>query len=130
MTESEKRSAKVIGENIAFHRKKRGLTQKQLADMIGVNRMTIARYEQGLYSPKSAQVESIAEALDVSPLFLTYDAETLSVLIDYAQTQANELVNRLKSSVQRLNSKGISKVIEYAELLSTQAEYTSADAEE
>jgi transcriptional regulator with XRE-family HTH domain len=92
--------------------------------------MTIARYEQGLYSPKSAQVESIAEALDVSPLFLTYDAETLSVLIDYAQTQANELVNRLKSSVQRLNSKGISKVIEYAELLSTQAEYTSADAEE
>lgn len=127
MNESEKRSAKVIGENIAFHRKEKGLTQKQLADEIGVNRMTIARYEQGLYSPKSAQIESIAEALDVSPLFLTYDAETLSVLIDYAETQANELVNRLKSSVQRLNSKGISKVIEYAELLATQAEYTSAD---
>lgn len=127
MNESEKRSAKVIGENIAFHRKEKGLTQKQLADEIGVNRMTIARYEQGLYSPKSSQIESIAEALDVSPLFLTYDAETLSVLIDYAETQANELVNRLKSSVQRLNSKGISKVIEYAELLATQAEYTSAD---
>lgn len=127
MNESEKKSAKVIGENIAFHRKEKGLTQKQLADEIGVNRMTIARYEQGLYSPKSAQIESIAEALDVSPLFLTYDAETLSVLIDYAETQANELVNRLKSSVQRLNNKGISKVIEYAELLATQAEYTSAD---
>ena len=127
MNESEKRSAKVIGENIPFHRKEKGLTQKQLADEIGVNRMTIARYEQGLYSPKSSQIESIAEALDVSPLFLTYDAETLSVLIDYAETQANELVNRLKSSVQRLNSKGISKVIEYAELLATQAEYTSAD---
>ena len=35
-----------IGENIKIHRKNKGLTQKQLADKIGVSEITVRRYEK------------------------------------------------------------------------------------
>jgi len=38
---------KDIGKRLAFYRKKRGLTQKELAEKIGIDRTVIANYEVG-----------------------------------------------------------------------------------
>lgn len=59
-----------IGTNIKLFRKERGLTQKQLADMLGVAPNTITQYELGVSQPKIEQLQKIAEALHISVLSL------------------------------------------------------------
>ena len=42
---------KKIGAFIAFNRKKKGYTQEQLAEKLGVTNKTISRWENGHYMP-------------------------------------------------------------------------------
>lgn len=44
----------------------RGLTQQQLADITGIDRAAIARYESGDRTPPISKMKIIAEALNVS----------------------------------------------------------------
>ena len=48
---------------IADARKKKGLTQKQLADMLGVDQALISRWESGKVSPNKEHLQKIKEAL-------------------------------------------------------------------
>lgn len=52
-----------IGENIRCLRKKAGLTQKQLANIVGVNEVTIRSYEAGKYEPKTETLYKLVTAL-------------------------------------------------------------------
>ena len=52
--------------NIANIRKQKGLTQIQLAEMVGVNRFHISNIERGKSSPSLKLLIKIADALDVS----------------------------------------------------------------
>lgn len=51
-------------------RKAAGMTQAQLALLIGVNRATLSRYESGDIDPPSSQLQKIAAALGVDWLEL------------------------------------------------------------
>lgn len=64
-----------IGENIKHIRKKKGLTQKQLSELSGINESQIRRYELGLNNsnPKLETQIKIAAALDV-PVSLLNDS--------------------------------------------------------
>ena len=53
-----------IAENIKYLRKKRGMTQKQLADQSGLAVITIQQYEAGKYIPKNDSVLKLRKALD------------------------------------------------------------------
>lgn len=55
-----------LGDNIREFRIKKGLTQKQLADVCGIVDATIRTYELGKSNPKAKTVAKIAKALDVS----------------------------------------------------------------
>ena len=55
-----------IGENIKIHRKNKGLTQKQLADKIGVSEITVRRYEKNNNIPNVAIIDKFAAALEIS----------------------------------------------------------------
>lgn len=55
-----------VGENIKIHRKNKGLTQKQLADKIGVSEITVRRYEKNNNIPNVAIIDKFAAALEVS----------------------------------------------------------------
>ena len=57
-----------IGEQIKYMRKKRKITQNQLAEMTGIHPVTIRKYETDRLQPKKEQVDKIADALSVSPL--------------------------------------------------------------
>lgn len=57
-----------IGEQIRYIRKRRGLTQSQLAEMSGIHPVTIRKYEINKLQPKKEQIRRIADALKVSPL--------------------------------------------------------------
>ena len=52
---------------IAEMRKKRGLSQERLAELSGVHRVSIARYETGKASPNVRTLRRLADALKVSP---------------------------------------------------------------
>lgn len=57
-------------ENIRIARKKRSMTQAELAEKIGVQRSVISKYESGMVSPSFSQIQKIAEALNVDIIYL------------------------------------------------------------
>jgi len=56
----------IISTNIKFLRKKRGLTQQQLADQINIKRSLIGAYEEERAEPKYELLKVIASFFDVS----------------------------------------------------------------
>ncbi len=53
-------------------RKKKNLTQEQLAEMLGVNRTTVTLWERGVNKPKIEMIEKLTEILDCSINDLVY----------------------------------------------------------
>lgn len=50
--------------NIKKMRLKRGLTQKQLAELLGVNQSHISRWEAGTYQPSATTLKKMADVLN------------------------------------------------------------------
>lgn len=57
---------KNIGKFIQELRKEKGLTQKELAEIIGVSDKTISKWENGNSSPDTSMLLSLSEALDAT----------------------------------------------------------------
>lgn len=58
-----------IGEIIRFHRKKAGLTQKQLADLAGTGKTVVFDLEKGKRSVQFITLEKILHALNIKISF-------------------------------------------------------------
>ena len=54
-----------LGENIRKYRKAKGLTQAELAEMLGTAQYVITNYERGLRKPAADKLPEIANALGV-----------------------------------------------------------------
>ena len=63
MTDEEKRD---LGQKIKSARKQKGLSQEQLADLVGYKVGTISKYEQGYRIPDIGMIKRIAAALECS----------------------------------------------------------------
>jgi len=50
----------ILGNNLKYLRKSKGLTQDQLADKIGVNRAMIGSYEEGRATPRLSVIQTLA----------------------------------------------------------------------
>ena len=57
------RSAEFSAEQLAAHRAELGLTQAQMARLIGVSALSVYKWESGKVQPRAAQQEQIAVAL-------------------------------------------------------------------
>lgn len=55
----------MVGKLIKATRKKRGMSQAELAEKIGVQRPVISKYENGLIEPSLSRLRKIADALSV-----------------------------------------------------------------
>ena len=55
-----------IGEFIQILRKEKGLTQKELAEIIGLSDKTISKWENGNSLPDTSMLLPLCKALDVS----------------------------------------------------------------
>ena len=58
--------SKKIGAFIAKNRKKKGLTQEQLGEKLGVSNKTISRWENGNYMPDLSLLEPLSKELEIS----------------------------------------------------------------
>lgn len=57
---------KIVGQNIAKHRKEKGFSQEELAFETDLHRTYISGIERGIRNPTIVNIQKIAEALDVS----------------------------------------------------------------
>ena len=66
-----------LGAVIREHRKQKGLTQAQLADMVGLSTRHIGKLEDGTYMPKLCTYMNISKVLE-------FDIEEVQTLNKYA----------------------------------------------
>lgn len=67
----EKGNSLTIGERIKQCRLERGMTQKDLAERMGISPVCISQYETGKRVPKIETIDRIATALGVDPTYLS-----------------------------------------------------------
>jgi transcriptional regulator with XRE-family HTH domain len=97
-----------VGERLRTARRSVGLTQKQLADELGVESITVSRWERGATSPSLTRLRRIAEltGTTVSDLVRAPDAasahsvELAALREELAETR--ELVNRVARTLDQL----------------------------
>lgn len=124
-----------IGQRIKQFRVEKGLTQRQLGEILGSTQQMIAQYERGNHTPKLDTLNRIAEALDISLVELV-GADTLSLadsvidlfsdgsVKDLGDTSPdNPSENYLICKFRKLNNKGQKKVTDYAEDIGKIPEY-------
>lgn len=56
-----------MGAKIRQFREQAGLTQKQLAEAVGVDQSAVARWENGENNPTAARIMQIADVLGCNP---------------------------------------------------------------
>ena len=112
----------IIGARIKQVREEKGLTQEELANVLGLNKSTIQRYETAKIDKiKLPIIDAIAQKLNVNPEWLsdkteertcyaTYDTlsettereltsnerEMIEIFKDLTETQQGELIGRAK----------------------------------
>lgn len=88
-----------IGRNILYFRQQQGLTQQQLADVLGINKMAISNYEKGKRQPNIETVKAICKALDISLMqFMAY-SEGIELSAGHFQN-ADLLTTAQKESIE------------------------------
>ncbi|WP_054114283.1 helix-turn-helix domain-containing protein [Marinagarivorans algicola] len=65
MTPQDKTFYQQLGKRIAEQRKARGLTQTELAEILGISQQTMAHYEGGRLRVALSMMPSLSQALDV-----------------------------------------------------------------
>ena len=78
-----------FGKKVKLLRKERGLTQKQLADMVGVAVSAISAYEAGNRYPTYSGLVSLARIFHVSTDYLLGIANTR--IVDVSGLDENEI---------------------------------------
>ena len=102
---------KDFGRRLKTLREKRGLTQRELARLAGIDVMLVSRYERGLGYPALETVIGIARALEVSLDYL--------LLGKTAEEQQPEvfrhllLAEKLRQVDQELGRKEVDSIIEF-----------------
>lgn len=68
-----------LGERIKLERKKKGITQKQLAEKINKGFSTVQKYEIDVITPPLDMIQKIADALEISVMDLMPDTDKATV---------------------------------------------------
>ncbi|WP_338954674.1 helix-turn-helix transcriptional regulator [Lactococcus petauri] len=74
----------------------KGLTQNQIAQKLEVSQAMYQKWEQGLRNPKKETIDRLAEALEVSPEYLTGKMYNIN-LEDYNPSQ--EDIKKIKKII-------------------------------
>ena len=65
-----------FSESLSKHRKSAGISQEKLADMLGVSRQAVSKWETGETQPEMANLLAICKILNITPNeLLGYDSK-------------------------------------------------------
>lgn len=95
MTTNEEVFCRALGKRISDLRKDHGMTQKDLADTLGVKQYTIANYETGRYRVPVAVLPELARSLGV----------TVEVLLGLPATRSKRgPASKLQKQMERISA--------------------------
>ena len=80
----------LLGQNIAAARRKRELTQQELAERVGIESVTVSRLETGASLPSVVRLIEIADVLGISL------AELVGGVSPHATDQAEKILDCLR----------------------------------
>lgn len=109
-----------FGENLVYLRKQRGISQKQLAELLGTSPTNVNYWEKGKTKPKLQMINKISTVLNV-PLSSLMDVEfdKYEVFIQYLKSIDVSVTADIESSIHyqdehdnKGNFVGISQVVE------------------
>ena len=89
----------LVGTTIMSKRKRKGLSQAELAERLGIEQHSLSRIERGIFSPKLSRLQSIAHALDCSVAELFSNVESPTIV--HAETIA-DLIEDIDPELQKL----------------------------
>ena len=101
----------MTGDNIKAIREKNGITQKQLAEMLGVSASTVGMYEQNRRTPDAGTLKTIASSLGVSADTLINGVKPLDQMIEEMRGSLL-LSDGIMFSGEPLNEEDVDAVIE------------------
>lgn len=105
-----------IGERIANLRKKKGLDQQVLGDLLGVTKQQVSRYEKGQSVLNVDQAKIVAQALYTTVTYLIDGETKLDQLPEgYSLVKTDEIVEQVKVGIEEM-IRGEFKSL-YAEIL-------------
>lgn len=97
---------KSFGELLAYHRGQFGISQEELAEISGVSKIQIARYETNKAKPRRKAIENLSKALKITPEDLGYrsldekhkkliatallQVQDITVLVEHAQNNKDQ----------------------------------------
>lgn len=101
----------MVGERLSELRKDKGLTQKALAEVLGISVNAVSAYERGINSPEDATEEAISKFFNVSldylhglidtPRSITKNSSHILFLHDIPEKAAMELAAFLDYMVSK-----------------------------
>ncbi|MBQ8458553.1 helix-turn-helix transcriptional regulator [bacterium] len=91
----------LLGQKIKEYRKKKGLTQEQLAEAVGLDTVTVSKIETGRNYPTSVNLANIANTLCVQPREL-YDFSFGKNSSDIL-SEVLEKVNKISTNDKKLH---------------------------
>ncbi|MBR5714052.1 MAG: helix-turn-helix transcriptional regulator [Clostridia bacterium] len=119
------------GERIKDMRKKLGLTQKELAERMGVKDAVISQYETGIRMPKYETVVRFAAAMGVSPYaIIGFDDQAPEGMGGFNASVLNQYgphFFKLMDSFTKLNEAGQIEAVKRVQELSELPRYQKND---
>ena len=124
-------------------RLKAGLTQQEVADILGISKSTISKYEKGLRGINSNHFEKLSELYNVEPIYILtgktteewqkqMDLEVASAQLEERQywesVLLTESVRALIPLLNKLNDDGQCKAVERVEELTEIPKYQKEKA--
>lgn len=111
-------------ERLKQARLDKGLTQEQLADLIGVAKSTLNGYEKGNREPDFFKIKMLIEVLGVDANYLLCVDESETTKKAPAQNAGDALKDQLLHNYDQLNALGREKLVDYSDDLTGNEKYT------
>lgn len=108
----------MIGEKIKLLREKRGLTQEELAEKIGVSKSSISQWENGMKEPRMGMIQKVADLFGVTKSYIIenetqeYDPDALEILDMLENNYDLKMLFMKTSKLSETDKRRIAKIIQ------------------
>ena len=116
MNDKEQRA--IFSKNLSRYLELTSLTQKEVADAIGVSAQTFNTWIKGIAIPRMGKIQALADYFNINKSDLIDPADT-SIDPDPLTKEETQLIDKYRS----LNDEGQEKLLDYADDLSSMNKY-------
>ena len=101
-----------IGSRIKERREQLGMTQRQLADKLGVTKSAICNYENGTSKPKEDVLLNVFKVLSVDPNYIYQDS------VDVTEVSKKDVIMKnIRLFLYYLSDEDLTNLYDYLEFL-------------